>query len=139
MSSLYPRTVGFVLACYVLLRTNSPSSKLGQLHKDILSTQKSNKYISEHKSNPQWSIDDQGLYCYDDRIWVPDSNNLQLRILLNCHDHPISGHYGQNKTLELVQRNYTWPSVRTFIKDYCKSCMACARSKAPRHKPYGNL
>ena len=110
-----------------------------QLHINILSAQKSDEYIYEHKSDPQWSIDEQGLYCYDDRIWVPDSDNLRLWILLNCHDHPISGHYGQNKTLDLVRRNYTWPNVRKFIKDYCKSCTACARSKAPRHKPYGNL
>ena len=110
-----------------------------QLHKDILSAQNSDKYISEHKSDHRWSVDEQGLYRYDDRIWVLDSDNLRLRILLNCHDHPISGHYGQNKTLDLVQRNYTWPNVRTFIKDYCKSCTACARSKTPRHKPYGNL
>ena len=110
-----------------------------QLHNDILSAQKSDEYISKHKSDSQWSIDEQGLYHYDDQIWVPDSDNLRLRILLNCHDHPISGHYGQNKTLDLVRRNYTWPNVRTFIKDYCKSCTACARSKAPRHKPYGNL
>ena len=110
-----------------------------QLHNNILSTQKSDKYISEHKSDPRWSIDEQGLYCYDNRIWVPDSDNLWLRILLNCHDHPISSHYGQNKTLDLVQRNYTWPSVCTFIKDYFKSCTACTRSKAPRHRPYGNL
>ena len=73
-----------------------------QLHNDILSAQKSNEYISKHKSDPRWSIDEQGLYRYDDRIWVPDSDNLQLWILLNCHNHPISGHYGQNKTLDLV-------------------------------------
>ena len=48
-------------------------------------------------------------------------------------------HYGQNKTLDLVQRNYMWLGIRSFIKDYCKSCMNCARSKAPRNQPYGNL
>ena len=41
--------------------------------------------------------------------------------------------------MELVRRDYTWPRVRTFVKDYCKSCTTCARSKTPRHKPYGNL
>jgi hypothetical protein len=112
---------------------------IGQLHKDILSAQRSDSYISEHKSEPRWSTDDQGLVRYDDRIWVPDSDDLRLRVLLYHHDHPISGHFGQNKTLELIRRNYTWPSVRTFVKDYCKSCTACARSKATRHRPYGNL
>ena len=44
-----------------------------------------------------------------------------------------------NKTLELLRRQYTWPDVRTFIRDYCRSCTTCARGKLPRHKPYGTL
>ena len=119
-----------------------------QLDKDILSAQKIDDHCSDIISqfsdssehpDPRWLIDDQGLLRYDDRIWVLDSNDLRLRILLNNHDHPIAGHYGQNKTLDLLQRNYTWPGVRTYIKDYCKSCTTCARSKPPRHRPYGNL
>jgi hypothetical protein len=85
---------------------------IGQLHEDILSAQKADKHSSDTLSalsdktefnfNTHWSVDDQGLLHYDDRIWVPDSINLRLRILLNNHDHPIVGHYGQNKTLDLV-------------------------------------
>jgi len=112
---------------------------IGQLHKDILSAQRSDTYISEHNSEPRWSTDEQGLVRYDDRIWIPDSDDLRLRVLHYHHDHPISGHFGQNKTLELIRRSYTWPSVRSFVKDYCKSCTTCARSKAPRHRPYGKL
>ena len=85
---------------------------IGRLHEDILSAQKANKHSSdtlsalsdkiEFNSDTCWSDDDQGLLRYDDRIWVPDSNDLCLRILLNNHNHPIAGHYGQNKTLDLV-------------------------------------
>src|ERR1700723_632645 len=88
---------------------------------------------------PRWSLDDQQLLCYDNRIWIPDTDDLRLRILLNKHDHLLSGHYGQSKTMELVRRDYTWPRVQTFVKDYCKSCTTCASIKTPRHKPYGNL
>ena len=85
---------------------------IGRLHEDILSAQKADKHSSntlsalsdkvEFHSNTRRSVDDQGLLRYDDRIWVPDSDDLCLRILLNNHDHPIAGHYGQNKTLDLV-------------------------------------
>src|SRR3984957_8307984 len=51
----------------------------------------------------------------------------------------VSGHFSQNKTLELVRRDYTWPGIRMFVKDYCKSCTTCARSKVPHHRPYGFL
>jgi len=40
------------------------------------------------------------------RIWVPDSDNLRLCVLL-YNMTPISCHFGQNKTLDLIRRNYT--------------------------------
>jgi hypothetical protein len=64
---------------------------IGRLHEDILSAHKANKHSSNTLSalsNTRWSVDDQGLLCYDDCIWVPDSDNLCLWILLNNRDHP---------------------------------------------------
>ena len=46
---------------------------------------------------------------------------------------------GQNRTLELIRCEDTWPGLRTFVKDYISSCMTCAHAKVPRHKPYGLL
>lgn len=70
---------------------------------------------------------------------MPDTNDLRLRILRYKHDHPLSGHFGRNRTLELIRREYTWPGIRTFVKDYVSSCTSCARAKVPRHKPFGLL
>jgi hypothetical protein len=55
------------------------------------------------------------------------------------HDHPLSGHFGQNWTLELTHHDYTWPGIQTFIKDYMSSCTSCACPKVPCHKPYSLL
>jgi len=40
---------------------------------------------------------------------------------------------------ELIRREYTWPGLWTFIKDYVRSCTSCARAKTLRHRPYGLL
>src|SRR6266571_5003684 len=114
------------------------------IHRDIMSALPSNPSITNHFSSPippdsHWSIDAEGLLRLDDRIYVPDSDDLQLCILCFKHDHPISGHFGQNRTLELVHRDYTWLGVHAFVKDYVSSCTSCARAKTPRHKPYGLL
>ena len=108
---------------------------VGQLHTVIHSAQQYDKHsleiiatLSGPEADPCWSLDASGLLCYDGRVWVPDVNDLRLWILINNHDHPVLGHFGQNKTLELVRRDYTWPGVRMFVKDYCKSCTTCARS-----------
>src|SRR3984957_13110739 len=95
-----------------------------QLHKDIYTAQHSDQHckdiitnITNPKSSessdpePRWSLDDQQLLCYDNQIWIPNTDDLRLRILLNKHDHLLSGHYSQTKTMELVRRDYTWPRV----------------------------
>jgi hypothetical protein len=63
--------------------------------------------------------------------------DLCLRILKDKHDHLLAGHFGMNKTTELIHREYTWPSLQKFIKDFCGSCTTCCRSNSPQHKPYG--
>ncbi|CAA7265598.1 unnamed protein product [Cyclocybe aegerita] len=46
---------------------------------------------------------------------------------------------GSNKTLKLVRREYAWPSMHDFVKDYVNSCVICNRVKPRCHKPYGLL
>ena len=76
---------------------------------------------------------------HHDLIYVPDSHGLCLRILHHKHDHILSGHLGQNKTVELICQDYTWPGLCEFIKKYCKLCTVCMRTKPQHHKPYGLL
>ena len=116
---------------------------VNKLHSDICSALKNDKVALQY-SNPtntdeNWTLGEDNLLCHFDKIYVPDADNLRLRILQYKHDHILSGHFGQNKTLQLVQQEYFWPRMRSFIKDFCKSCTTCMRSKAPRHKPYGKL
>jgi len=112
-----------------------------QLRSDILATLPSDSSISNHLSHPEgrWSIDDAGFLRFDDRMYVPDSANLHLRVLQYHHNHVLAGHLGQNKTLELIWRHYTWPNIRDDIQKFCKSCVTCMRSKPQRHRPYGSL
>ena len=62
----------------------------------------------------------------DGLIYIPNDDSLKLRILRAHHDSLLAGHPGQEKTYELVSRNYTWPRVRQFINSYIKSCNAWA-------------
>ena len=86
-----------------------------------------------------WSTDPNGLLLLDNRIYVPSAGNLCTCILQYNHDHILAGHFGQNKTLELVCRGYSWTSLCADIQQFCKSCVTCMRSKPQRHKPYRSL
>ena len=113
---------------------------LDTLHQNILSALPSDsiaiKYIS---ADGRWSIDPNSLLLLNNRIHVPSAGNLCTCVLQYNHDHILAGHFGQNKTLELVCRGYSWPSLCADVQQFCKSCVTCMRSKPQRHKPYGSL
>jgi hypothetical protein len=43
------------------------------------------------------------------------------------------GHFGYNKTMELISRDFWWPQMWKTVKDYVTTCDTCSRSKIPRH------
>ena len=112
-----------------------------QLNTDILSALPEDPVYLAHQKDPQdrWSVTPDGFLRHDNLIYIPDTNDLRLRVLRNKHDHILAGHPGQTKTIEMIRRDYTWPGLRDFVKSYCKSCTTCMRAKPQRHKPYGLL
>ena len=93
--------------------------------------------------SPRFSLSSSGLLLMDRRVFVPEfrpeRGNLRTRILQSKHDHPTAGHFGYNKTLELLRREYVWPSMRADCKQFVSQCVLCARNKPARHRPYGLL
>ena len=53
-----------------------------------------------------FALDEEGLLLRNGLIYIPAVDTLKLEILKDCHDAKTAGHLGQEKTLELVSRNY---------------------------------
>ena len=85
-----------------------------------------------------WKLD-KGLLYSRGLVYVPDHEDLKVRILQQAHDAIEIGHPGQAKTLEVVQREFFWPRMREFINEYINSCDLCQRNKPSHHKKYGLL
>ena len=86
----------------------------------------------EEKELPkQWSISE-GLLYYKDRLFILDNEDLQTLIAKSCHDSKIAGHFGQEKTLELIKLDFYWKRITHWINDYVRSCTTCQQAKAPR-------
>ena len=64
---------------------------------------------------------------------------IRTELISRHHDDPLAGHFGIEKTRELVAQKYYWPSLRHDIEAYVKGCDDCLASKAVRHKPYSDL
>ena len=71
------------------------------------------------------------------RVYVPDA--LREKVVKECHATPFSGHLGINKMYELVCREFWWPRLSSSVRDFCRSCDTCQRTKGTGAVPYGLL
>lgn len=67
------------------------------------------------------------------------SKALKEQILITEHDSQVAGHFGQDNTMELIRRNFWWPSMKGRIVEYVQPCLQYQQDKARRYKKYGLL
>jgi hypothetical protein len=79
------------------------------------------------------------LHYKDDRLYIPSNLPLRTRLLQECHDTPLAGHLGKEKTIELVKRRFYWPGMDADITRYVISCDACQRNKPSQQAKMGPL
>ena len=58
---------------------------------------------------------------------------------MDAHDIPLGGHFGRDKTLANLAKNFFWPGMVKDVEDYVRSCDNCQRNKWPKRKPLGLL
>ena len=80
-----------------------------------------------------------GRLTYNDRVYVPNDVTLQTRIMQECHDSPLGGHLGKQKTIEQIKRRFYWPGMDAVIEKYVTSCDSCQRNKPSQQSPIGLL
>jgi hypothetical protein len=80
-----------------------------------------------------------GVWWRGDQVVIPNDELLKRSILYELHDAYYSGHFGETKSIQAVQRMYWWPGMIKDIKRYVQACPTCQRNKAPNNKPAGLL
>jgi len=58
----------------------------------------------------QWTISNDLLY-YKDRLFIPANEDLQTLIAKGGHDSQVAGHFGQEKALEIITRDFYWKGL----------------------------
>ncbi|GMG20105.1 unnamed protein product [Ambrosiozyma monospora] len=66
----------------------------------------------------------------DSRVCVPKIPSIRTKFLHQCHDLPCAGHFGVEKTFELLSRTVYWPKLKNTVKKYVKTCDTCQRMKS---------
>ena len=82
--------------------------------------------------------EDEVVYM-EERIYIPNNNDLKEEILREHHDPADVGHPGQHRTQELIKRTYWWPGLKEDIKKYIQGCIKCQQNKVQHQKKAGEL
>lgn len=79
-----------------------------------------------------------GLWYLGSRLIVPRITEIREAIFRLAHD--TLGHFGFEKSYELIREAYFWPNMRKELESlYVPSCSSCQRNKATTSKPPGPL
>jgi len=102
-------------------------------------TEAKRQYIDEHPDGPWSKEGEDNVVFFKDRLFVPDDRALKRALLRRFHDAPLAGHFGKQRTLELIQRHYHWVGIEKDVAQYVTACTECQWANAKRHRPYGKL
>jgi hypothetical protein len=93
-------------ALATLIICNAIIMDIQRLHNNIHSSLPLDPISAAHlptPTAPNWTLDESGLLRQYNQIYVLNVNDLCLKVLQYNHDHILTGHTGQNKTLNLIR------------------------------------
>ena len=95
--------------------------------------------IAWNKSDSWFKIED-GVLIYDqDRLVVPDVDNIRTALVKEAHGQPSTAHPGSKKTLQLLSARYYWKGMKSFINQFISNCHPCRQSHINHDKTPGFL
>ena len=86
-----------------------------------------------------FSIDDQGVMRFKNRLVVPSSEELRRKILDEAHHSKLSIHPGSNKMYHDLRHLYWWSNMKQYITKYVVECDTGGRVKADHMRTLGFL
>lgn len=120
-----------------------------QLHEDFFIMLKkayqkdlrTREFLRNPTNDSCWYLEDGLIFTTEGmigtRLYIPDDHTIKQIILRECHDIPIAGHLGRDKTLTNITSSFFWPQIRRDVAQYVQQCQVCQQSKATNQKPFG--
>ncbi|KAM1286042.1 hypothetical protein ACFX2J_000134 [Malus domestica] len=83
--------------------------------------------------------DSDGMLMQENRMYVPNNEELKKEILDEAHCSAYAMHPGGTKMYHTIRPFYYWPGMKREIAEYVSRCIVCQQVKAERKKPFGRL
>ena len=92
------------------------------------------------KGSHQGFFRDKGYLFKNNRLCLPQSSLHELMIY-EAHKRGLMGHFGVEKTLNILHEHFFWPKMKHDVIKFCSNCIVCykAKSKIMHHGLYTPL
>ena len=111
----------------------------------VLEAQKKDEKISaiidqiEDGKDIEFTVNENGVLYYKDRVCVPDDDELRKLILEEAHSGSFSIHPGSTKMYQDLKMSFWWSRMKRDVSEFVTKCLVCQRVKAEHQVPSGLL
>ena len=88
------------------------------------------KSLFARASKHDWHYDNSKLY-FKNRLYIPEAAWQDL--VASIHTSEACGHGGIFCTLNLLQQDFWWPGMTTYVQKYVAGCATCQANKMNTH------
>ena len=87
----------------------------------------------------EFTAKENGFLYYQDRICVPNDDELKKSILEEAHTRSFSMHPGSTKMYQNLKISYWWSGMKRDVAKFGTKCMVCQKVKVEHQVPSGLL
>ncbi|WVZ62294.1 hypothetical protein U9M48_012058 [Paspalum notatum var. saurae] len=91
--------------------------------------------VIDEEKKACFTLDDQGVLWFKNRLVVPKDMELRKKILDEAHTSVLTMHPGSNKMYQDLKQKFWWTRMKREIAKYVSECDVCKRVKADHLKP----
>ena len=71
----------------------------------------------------------EGYLFKEGKLCIPQGTHRKL-LVKESHEGCLMGHFGVDKTLDLLKGKFFWPHMRRDVQRHCFRCISCLKAKA---------
>ena len=111
----------------------------------VLETQKKDEKIDAiinqigNGKETEFTVDENGVLYYRDRVCVPDCYDLRKSIPEEAHSGSFAIHLGSTKMYRYLKMSFWWSGMKRDVSEFVTKCLVCQRVKAEHQVPSGLL
>ena len=87
----------------------------------------------------EFTVNENEVLNYKDRVCVPDDNDLRKAILEEAHSGSFSIHPGSTEMYRDLRMSFWWSGMKRDVSKFVTKCLVCQRVKAKHQVPSGLL